>query len=67
MTELPDIGRPAQWLFAGTGFAALVVIGGVSLLEGLFVLVPLVFVAILLKTAFNHYFGSADAEPSRSA
>ncbi len=67
MTELPDAGRPTQWLLVGAGVAALAVIAGVSLLAGLFVLVPLVFVAILLKTAFNHYFGSADAEPSRSA
>lgn len=67
MTDRPEIDRSTQWLFAGAGLAALVVVVGVSLVAGLFVLVPLVFTAILLKTAFNHYFGSADAEPSRSA
>lgn len=67
MLERLDVGRPTRWLFAGAGLVAVVVMVGVSLLAGLFVLVPLVFVGVLLKTAFNHYFGSADAEPSRSA
>lgn len=67
MADRPDFGRPAPWLFAGAGVAALGVMVGASPLAGLFVLVPLVFVAILLKTAFNHYFGSADANPSRTA
>lgn len=66
MIELPDFARPTQWLFAGAGAASLVVAVGVSLLAGVFLLVPLVFVAILLQTAFTHYFGSADAEPPRS-
>jgi hypothetical protein len=65
--ELPDFSRPANWLFAGAGLAAIVLTVGVSSLAGLFLLVPLVFVAILLQTAFTHYFGSADADPLGSA
>lgn len=60
MTEFPFTGRLTNWLAAGVGLATIVVMVGVSLLAGVFLLAPLVFVAILLKTAFRHYFGSTE-------
>lgn len=59
MTELPLNGGITGWLVAGVGLVVLVVVVGVSLLAGLFLLLPLVFVAILVRTAFRHYFGEA--------
>ena len=60
MTKFPLDNGLTGWLAAGVGLAVLVVAVGVSLLAGLFLLVPLVFVAVLLRTAFRHYFGEAE-------
>jgi hypothetical protein len=60
MTNLPLDGGLTGWLVAGLGLLTLVVVVGVSLLAGLFLLVPLAFVAVLMRTAFRHYFGEAE-------
>ena len=60
MTDLPFDGGLTGWLVAGVGLLMLVVTVGVSLLAGLFLLVPLVFVAVLVRTAFRHYFGETE-------
>lgn len=63
MTDVSPNGGLTGWLVAGLGLLTLVVVVGVSLLAGLFLLVPSAFVALLIKTAFQHYFG--EAEPPR--
>lgn len=50
---------------AGAGVAGASVLGagallGLSLVAGLFLLIPLLFVAVLVRTAARHYFGRAE-------
>jgi hypothetical protein len=63
MTNLPLGGGLTGWLVAAFGLLTLVVVVGVSLLAGLFLLIPLAFVTVLLRTAFRHYFGEAESPP----
>lgn len=59
-TELSIRDRLAGAGVAGAGVLGAGALLGISLVAGLFLLIPLVFVAVLIRTAARHYFGRAE-------
>jgi len=60
MTDRTIPGRLVDGVVAAVGLLALVVLSGLSLLAGLFLFVPVVFLGILVRTAVQHYAGTTD-------